>query len=102
VTSRSILSASTGPLHHAFNTDPARPFRPNRVQRNVNYLVAHEIEVGRWQPLGVIEFYSWEQVGIAIARLDWQTLPGVFRLVELDGPDWFELELAADGVVVEP
>jgi hypothetical protein len=36
------------------------------------------------------------------ARLEWRTVPGVFRLIELEGPDWFELELAADGLVVEP
>jgi hypothetical protein len=56
----------------------------------------------RWEPLGVIELDQWEFVGVSIARLSWQALPGVFRLVELDGPDWFEIELAADGVVVEP
>jgi hypothetical protein len=50
----------------------------------------------------VIEVDSWEEIGIAIARLEWHALPGVFRLIELDGPDWVELELAADGVVVEP
>ncbi|HEX3737268.1 MAG TPA: hypothetical protein VHV53_06965, partial [Solirubrobacterales bacterium] len=60
------------------------------------------VEVGRWEVLGVIEAETKEQVGIAIARLDWRTLPGVFRLIELEGPDWVELELAADGVVVEP
>ncbi|HEY5333349.1 MAG TPA: hypothetical protein VIJ21_07340 [Solirubrobacterales bacterium] len=64
--------------------------------------VAHEVEMGRWEPLGVIELEQWEFVGVAIARLSWQALPGVFRLVELDGPDSFEIELAADGVVVEP
>jgi hypothetical protein len=68
----------------------------------VNFLVAHEVEVGRWEALGVVEVEVWEQVGIAIARLDRHALPGVFRLVELEGPDWVELELAADGVVVEP
>ncbi|HEX4731638.1 MAG TPA: hypothetical protein VH299_10230 [Solirubrobacterales bacterium] len=68
----------------------------------MTYLVAHEVEIGRWQPLGVIEVDDWELIGISIARLCWQSLPGVFRLVELDGPDWFEIELAADGVVVEP
>jgi hypothetical protein len=68
----------------------------------VTYLVAHEVQMDRWEALGVIELEEWEQVGIAIARLEWKALPGVFRLIELDGPDWFELELAADGVVVEP
>jgi hypothetical protein len=68
----------------------------------VNFLIAHEVEVARWEPLGVIEVDEWESIGIAISRLDWYALPGVFRLIELDGPDWFELELAADGVVVEP
>jgi hypothetical protein len=68
----------------------------------VNFLVAHEVEVAHWEPLGVIEIDDWLSIGIAIARLDWHTLPGVFRLVDLDSPDWFELELAADGVVVEP
>ena len=68
----------------------------------MTYLVAHEVEIGRWQPLGLIEIDDWGQIGISIARLSWETLPGVFRLVELEGPDWFEVELAADGVVVEP
>jgi hypothetical protein len=68
----------------------------------VSYFVAHEVEMGRWEPLGVIELDQWEFIGITIARLSWQALPGIFRLVELDGPDWFEIELAADGVVVEP
>jgi hypothetical protein len=68
----------------------------------VNFLVAHEVEVARWEPLGVVEVDEWGSIGIAIARLDWHALPGIFRLVELEGPDWFELELAADGVVVEP
>jgi hypothetical protein len=68
----------------------------------VPFLVAHEVEVARWEPLGVIEVEGWEEVGIAIARLDWHSLPGVFRLIELEGPDWVELELAADGLVVEP
>jgi hypothetical protein len=68
----------------------------------VTYLVAHEVEIGRWQPLGLIEVDVWELIGISIARLCWEVLPGVFRLVELEGPDWFEIELAADGVVVEP
>ena len=81
---------------------PARHSRPNGVQKIVNFLVAHEIEVGNWEPLGVIEVDALEQVGIAIARICWQALPGIFRLIELEGPDWFELELAADGVVVEP
>jgi hypothetical protein len=66
------------------------------------FLVAQEVEVGAWEPLGVIEVESWEEIGIAIARLDWHALPGIFRLIELEGPDWVELELAADGVVVEP
>jgi hypothetical protein len=65
----------------------------------VNYLVAHEVQVGCWEPLGVIEVENLDWVGAAIARLDWQALPGVFRLVDLEGPDWLELELAADGVV---
>jgi hypothetical protein len=68
----------------------------------VRYFVAHEVEIGNWQPLGVIEFHEWESIGLAIARLSWDAVPGVFRLVELDGPEWFEIELAADGVVVEP
>ena len=68
----------------------------------MNYLVAHEVEVGTWEPLGVIEVDSWSQVGVSIARLSWRALPGVFRLIELEGPEWFEVELAADGVVVEP
>ncbi len=69
---------------------------------DVSYFVAHEVEMDRWEPLGVIELEEWEFVGIAIARLSWLALPGVFRLVELEGPGWFEIELAADGVVVEP
>jgi hypothetical protein len=69
---------------------------------SVPFLVAYEVEVARWEPLGVIEVDSLEEIGIAIARLEWHALPGVFRLIELDGPDWVELELAADGVVVEP
>jgi hypothetical protein len=69
---------------------------------SVPFLVAYEVEVARWEPLGVIEVGSWEEIGISIARLEWHALPGVFRLIELDGPDWIELELAADGVVVEP
>ncbi|MBS1884013.1 MAG: hypothetical protein JSS97_13785 [Actinobacteria bacterium] len=68
----------------------------------MKFLVAHEVEVGRWEPLGVIEVETPEQVGIAIAGICWQALPGIFRLVELEGPGWVELELAADGVVVEP
>jgi hypothetical protein len=67
----------------------------------MDYLVVHEVQMARWEPLGVIELHEWEQIGTAIARLDPAALPGVFRLVELDGTDWFELELAADGVVVE-
>lgn len=68
----------------------------------MDYLVAHEVQMGRWEPLGVVRLEEWEGIGIAIARLESNALPGVFRLIELDGPDWFELELAADGVVVEP
>lgn len=68
----------------------------------MNFLVAHEVEVGRWEPLGVIDVDAPERVGAAVARISWQALPGIFRLVELEGPDSFELELAADGVVVEP
>ncbi len=68
----------------------------------MNFLVAHEVGAGRWEPLGVIEVEEWERVGIAIARLSWRALPGVFRLVDLGGTMSFELELAADGVVVEP
>jgi hypothetical protein len=68
----------------------------------VDYLVAHEVQIGRWQPLGVIRLEEWEGIGPAIAHLEPNVLPGVFRLIDLDGPDWFELELAADGVVVEP
>ncbi|MBS1678816.1 MAG: hypothetical protein JST08_15675 [Actinobacteria bacterium] len=68
----------------------------------MNYLVAYEVEMGRWEPLGLIELEGWEQVGAAIARLEWEALPGVFRLVEAESGEWFELELAADGVVVEP
>ncbi len=65
----------------------------------MTYLVAHEVEIGTWEPLGVIELDGWEMLGTAIGRLSWEALPGVFRLVELDGPDWFEIELAADGAV---
>ncbi|MBS1886644.1 MAG: hypothetical protein JSU06_05580 [Actinobacteria bacterium] len=68
----------------------------------MDYLVVHEVEMGRWEPLGVIELDEWERIGSAIARLDREALPGIFRLVELGGVDWFDLELAADGVVVEP
>jgi hypothetical protein len=68
----------------------------------VSFFVAHEVEMDRWEPLGVIELDDWDFVGIAIARLSWLALPGVFRLVELEGRDWWEIELAADGVVVEP
>jgi hypothetical protein len=77
------------------------PFASSGVSGAVTYLVAHEVQMDRWEALGVIELEEWERVGLAIARLDWNALPGVFRLIELDGPDWFELELAADGVVVE-
>ena len=66
----------------------------------MRYFVAHEVEIGNWQPLGVIEFHEWESIGLAIARLCWDALPGVFRLIELDGPGSLELELAADGVVI--
>jgi hypothetical protein len=72
------------------------------LESAVSYLIAHEVEIGSWEPLGVIEVEDWELIGIAIARLSWEALPGVFRLVELEGPDWFEIELAADGIVVEP
>ena len=68
----------------------------------MRYFVAHEVEIGNWETLGVIEFQEWESIGLAIAHLSWDALPGVFRLIELDGPEWFEIELAADGVVVEP
>jgi hypothetical protein len=68
----------------------------------VTYLVAHEVEIGSWQALGVIEVDDWDLIGLSIARLQWEALPGVFRLVELEGPDWFEVELASDGIVVEP
>jgi hypothetical protein len=68
----------------------------------VNYLVALEVDIGTWEPLGVIEVAAWSEVGVSIARLSWRVLPGVFRLVELEGLDWYEVELAADGVVVEP
>lgn len=68
----------------------------------MSYFVAQEVDIGTWEPLGVVEVPDWELVGIAIARLSWDALPGVFRLIELSGPDWFEVELAADGVVVEP
>jgi hypothetical protein len=68
----------------------------------VDYFVTREFEVGAWEPLGVVRIDAAEQIGISIARLSWRSLPGVFRLVELDGPDWFEVEVAADGVVVEP
>jgi len=68
----------------------------------VSYLVAHEVEIGTWEPLGVIRVDDWELLGTTIARLSWEALPGVFRLVELQGPDWLEVELAADGIVVEP
>lgn len=78
-----------------------RHFAPDRVLGAVDYLIAYEVEIGRWEPLGVIELHEWERLGLAIARLDPLALPGVFRLIELAGPDWFELELAADGVVVE-
>jgi hypothetical protein len=67
----------------------------------MDYLVAHEIQMDRWEPLGIVELDAWEAIGLAIARLEWKSLPGVFRLVEVETGDWFELELAADGVVVE-
>lgn len=79
-----------------------RTFPGLRGYQCVRYFVAHEVEIGNWEPLGVIEFQEWESIGLAIARLSWDALPGVFRLIELDGPEWFEIELAADGVVVEP
>lgn len=66
------------------------------------YLVAYEVEIDSWEPLGVIDVEDWSLVGVSIARLCWDAVPGVFRLIELQGPDWFELELAADGIVVEP
>ena len=65
----------------------------------MTYFVAQEVEIGNWEPLGVIELHGWEMIGFAIAGLSWEALPGVFRLIELEGPDWFEIELAADGVV---
>ncbi len=68
----------------------------------MRYFVAHEVEIGNWEPLGVIEFHEWELIGLAIARLSCDAVPGVFRLIELDGNEWYEIELAADGVVVEP
>jgi hypothetical protein len=55
----------------------------------------------RWQPLGLIEVDSWLAVGEAIADLSGEALPGVFRLTSTAGSGTFELELAADGVVVE-
>jgi hypothetical protein len=67
----------------------------------MHFLVAHEIQMDRWEPLGVIELNEFDRVGVAIARLEWRALPGVFQLIELDGVGWFELELSADGVVVE-
>jgi hypothetical protein len=67
----------------------------------MDYLVAHEIQMGHWEALGIIELDEWDRIGLAIARLEWRSLPGVFRLVEVDTGEWFELELAADGVVVE-
>jgi hypothetical protein len=67
----------------------------------MDFLVAHEIQMDRWEPLGVIELGEFDRIGTAIARLDWKALPGVFQLIELDGEGWFELELAADGVVVD-
>jgi hypothetical protein len=70
--------------------------------QTVSYLVAYEVEIGTWEPLGVIEVADWEMLGISIARLSWEVLPGVFRLIELEGPDWFEVELAADGILFEP
>jgi hypothetical protein len=79
-----------------------RHFATSGVLQRVDYLVAHEVQMARWEPLGVIELDDLDRVGVAIARLEWKALPGVFRLIELEGPDWFELELAADGVVVEP
>jgi hypothetical protein len=71
------------------------------VSGAVDYLVAHEIQMGRWEPLGIVELDGWDRIGIAIARLEPKALPGVFRLIELEGDGWLELELAADGVVVE-
>lgn len=73
---------------------------PGGVLGAMDYLVAHEVEIGRWEPLGVIEIFEWEQIGAAIAQLEPGVLPGLFRLVEPDGVDWFDLELAADGVVL--
>jgi len=67
----------------------------------VNYVVVHEVEMGRWEPLGVIEPQERDWIGAAIARLEWRALPGVFRLFELESGGWLEVELAADGVVVE-
>ena len=79
-----------------------RHFAPRGVLGSVNYLVTHEVQMGHWEPLGVIRLEEWERVGAAIARLDRNALPGVFRLIELEGAGWFELEVASDGVVVEP
>lgn len=67
----------------------------------MDYLVAHEVQMGRWEALGVIDLEELRRIGTAIAHLEPNALPGVFRLIELDGPEWLELELAADGVVVE-
>ena len=79
----------------------ARPLGTARVLVFVHLLVTHEVEVGHWEALGLIDLEPGERVGAAIARLDHRVLPGVFRLIELEGPGWAELELASDGVVVE-
>jgi hypothetical protein len=47
-----------------------RHFAPDGVLGRVDYLVAHEVQMSAWEPLGVIQLEEWDQVGIAIARLE--------------------------------
>ena len=70
----------------------------------MSFIVEHEIEVGRWVPVGVVDAEGDRAVAPATARLAWDLLPGRFRCLELELPwnEWLEVELAADGVVVEP
>jgi hypothetical protein len=70
----------------------------------MDFFVEHEIEVGRWVPIGLIAADGHYAVALATAQIGWDLLPGRFRCLELDliWDDRIEVELAADGMVVEP